>query len=157
MTVELGVAPTLEPRVGLTVDMSVVMIASYRIRGNTKCFSNVTCHVKRLCDGQNTCDITVNDNLFSSIAQCSGPNDNKELYFEYVCTDTRKTFDGNCKYLEMIFLCRGILNLRSKITFHFLPSQGSLKISTDKVIETSFNTNRNSPSQDATNLNNLDL
>ncbi|XP_046858012.1 uncharacterized protein LOC124451446 [Xenia sp. Carnegie-2017] len=73
-----------------------VKTASYRVRGNTKCFANVTCHVKRHCDGQNKCDITVDDNLFSSLAQYFDSNDNKELYFEYVCMDIKKTFNGNC-------------------------------------------------------------
>ena len=72
--------------------------ASYRLSKNKNCFVDATCHLKRLCDGEKKCDKTVHDNLFPRLTLCSDSNDNKELYFEYECHSTKKTFNGNCKY-----------------------------------------------------------
>ena len=80
----------------------VVKTASYRGLSATKtcglsddysCQVDVTCLVKKQCDGQHWCNITVDDNLFSG-DQCPGLT--KYLYFEYQCNDTSETFEGAC-------------------------------------------------------------
>ena len=72
----------------------VVKTASYRGLPDTKtcglsddysCEVDVTCLVKKQCDGQQECSITVDNNLFSDDL-CPGLT--KYLYFEYQCTDT---------------------------------------------------------------------
>ena len=72
----------------------VVKTASYRGLSDTKtcglsndysCEVDVTCLVKKQCDGQHECSITVDNNLFSDDL-CPGLT--KYLYFEYQCTDT---------------------------------------------------------------------
>jgi hypothetical protein len=72
----------------------VVKNASYRGLPDTKtcglsddysCEVDVTCLVKKLCDGQHECNITVNETLFSG-DPCPGLT--KYLYFEYQCIDT---------------------------------------------------------------------
>ena len=72
----------------------VVKTASYRGLSATKtcglsddnsCEVNVTCLVKKLCDGEHECNITVNDNLFPANS-CQGFT--KYLYVEYQCTDS---------------------------------------------------------------------
>ena len=77
-----------------------VKTASYRGLSATKtcglsddhsCDVNVTCLLKKQCDGQHECSITVDNNLFSDHL-CSGLK--KYLYFEYQCVD--KTFQGIC-------------------------------------------------------------
>ena len=80
----------------------VVKTASYRGLSTTKtcglsdnysCNVDVTCVVKKQCDGQHECNITVDNNLFSDHL-CFGLK--KYLYFEYQCVDTSKTFQGIC-------------------------------------------------------------
>ena len=72
----------------------VVKTASYRGLSDTKtcglsddysCEVDVTCLVKKQCDGQHWCNITVDDNLFSGDL-C--PRLTNYLYFEYQCIDT---------------------------------------------------------------------
>ena len=72
----------------------VVKTASYRGLSATKtcglsddysCEVDVTCLVKKLCDGQHECNISVDDNLFPDNF-CQGLT--KYLYFEYQCTDS---------------------------------------------------------------------
>ena len=80
----------------------VVKIASYHGLFGTKTFGlsddysceiDVTCIVKKQCDGLHECNITVNDNLFSSDL-CPGLSD--YLYFEYQCGDTVKPYKEPC-------------------------------------------------------------
>ena len=80
----------------------VVKTASYRGLSGTKtcgltldysCEVDVTCLLKKQCDGQHECSIPVDDNLFSG-EPCRGLT--KYLYFEYKCINTVKTFNGAC-------------------------------------------------------------
>ena len=75
--------------------------ATYRGLSTTKtcglsddysCDVNVTCLVKKQCDGQHQCSITVDDTCSDDL--CSRLT--KYLYFEYQCVDTSKTFQGVC-------------------------------------------------------------
>ena len=79
-----------------------VKTASYRGLSATKtcglsddysCEVDVTCLVKKQCDGQHECNITVNETLFSGDL-CSGLSN--YLYFEYQCIDTAKSFNKRC-------------------------------------------------------------
>jgi hypothetical protein len=72
----------------------VVKTASYRRLPDAKtcglsvdysCEVDVTCLVKKQCDGQHECNITVNEILFS-VDLCPGLT--KYLYFEYQCSNT---------------------------------------------------------------------
>jgi hypothetical protein len=84
----------------------VVKIASYRgLLGTKSCGSNddyscevdVTCVVKKQCDGSHECSFAVDDNLFSSDL-CPGLSN--YLYFEYQCVDSVKNFKEPCgKYI----------------------------------------------------------
>ena len=78
----------------------VVKIAFYRGLSNAKtcglsddyrCNIDVTSLLKTQCDGQNECQITVDDNLFLD-GPCSGLK--KYLYFEYRCFS--KNFKDVC-------------------------------------------------------------
>ena len=60
---------------------------------NYSCSFDVTCHLKRRCDGQRVCNISVDDNLFPSNI-CVGLN--KYLYIEYQCNDTMTSLDDMC-------------------------------------------------------------
>jgi hypothetical protein len=80
----------------------VVKFASYRGLPDTKtcglsddysCEVDVTCLVKKQCDGLHECSITVANNLFSGDL-CSGLSN--YLYFEYQCIDTVKHFNELC-------------------------------------------------------------
>ncbi len=80
----------------------VVKIASYRgllgsktcgLNDDYSCEVDVTCLVKKQCDGLHECDIIVDDNLFSG-DPCPGLSN--YLYFEYQCGDTVKPFNGIC-------------------------------------------------------------
>ena len=80
----------------------VVKTASYRGLSSTKtcglsddhsCNVDVTCLVKKQCDGQHECSITVDNNLFSANL-CSGLT--KYFYFEYQCDNERKAFKKPC-------------------------------------------------------------
>ena len=80
----------------------VVKTASYRGLSDTKtcglsddysCEVDVTCLVKKQCDGQHECNITVDNNLFSGDPS---PGLTKYLYFEYHCTDSSQTFKSVC-------------------------------------------------------------
>ena len=80
----------------------LVKTASYRGLLGTKtcglshdysCEVDVTCVVKKQCDGQHECHITVDDNLFSGDL-CPGLSN--YLYFEYQCVDTVKPYQEPC-------------------------------------------------------------
>ena len=80
----------------------VVKTAFYRGLSDTKtcglsddysCEVDVTCLVKKECDGQHECNITVDNNLFSGDL-CPGLT--KYLYFEYQCTNNSQTFNSVC-------------------------------------------------------------
>ncbi|XP_028417483.1 uncharacterized protein LOC114541876 [Dendronephthya gigantea] len=81
----------------------VVKIASFRGLLATKpcgfsltdysCELDVTCLVKKQCDGLHECRIRVNDTLFSA-DRCPGLK--TYLYFEYQCVDTVKTYRAPC-------------------------------------------------------------
>ena len=97
----------------------VVKIASFRgLLGTNKCglsddYScevDVTCLVKKKCDGLHECSFTVDDS-FVSDDQCRGLSN--YVYFEYQCIDTVQPFDDLCgmysvKYIFMSwnFTCR---------------------------------------------------
>ena len=76
----------------------VVKTASYRGLSDTKtcslsddysCEVDVTCLVKKQCDGQHECNITVGNNLFSG-DPCPGLT--KYLYFEYQCVNVQADY-----------------------------------------------------------------
>ncbi len=80
----------------------VVKIASYRglpgsktcgLSDDYSCEVDVTCVVKKQCDGQHECSITVDKNLFSGDL-CPGLSN--YLYLEYQCVHTMKPFNGIC-------------------------------------------------------------
>ena len=80
----------------------VVKTASYRGLSATQtcglsddyiCELNVTCLVKKQCDGQHECNMNVNDNLFSG-DPCLGLT--KYLYFEYQCVNTSTPLKEMC-------------------------------------------------------------
>ena len=80
----------------------VVKTASYRRLSATKtcglsddysCEVDVTCLVKKQCDGQHECDITVDESLFP-VHLCYGLS--KYLYFEYQCADDVPPFTNTC-------------------------------------------------------------
>ena len=80
----------------------VVKIASYRgllppetcgFSDDYSCEVDVTCLVKKKCNGLHECNITVDDKLFSKDL-CFGLS--KYLYFEYQCVDTAKPFTDLC-------------------------------------------------------------
>ena len=80
----------------------VVKIASYRGLLGTKtcglsdefvCEVDVTCLVKKQCDGLHECSINVDKNLFSGDL-CPGLSN--YLYFEYQCDDTVKPYKEPC-------------------------------------------------------------
>ncbi|XP_028402297.1 uncharacterized protein LOC114525264 [Dendronephthya gigantea] len=80
----------------------VVKTASYRGLSDSKtcglsddysCTVDVTCLVKKQCDGQHECKITVDETLFSDDL-CPGLK--KYLYFEYQCIDTSTSFTKPC-------------------------------------------------------------
>ncbi|XP_028402631.1 uncharacterized protein LOC114525466 isoform X2 [Dendronephthya gigantea] len=80
----------------------VVKTASYRGLSDSKtcglsddysCTVDVTCLVKKQCDGQHECKITVDKTLFSDDL-CPGLR--KYLYFEYQCIDTAKSYSVVC-------------------------------------------------------------
>ena len=93
----------------------VVKNASYRELSATEtcglsddysCEVNVTCLVKKQCDGQHECDITVDDHLFSTNS-CQGFT--RYLYFEYQCIDSPTpylcgTFSCLIKLIFFIYL-----------------------------------------------------
>ena len=57
------------------------------------CEVDVTCLVKKQCDGQHECSITVNSNLLSGDL-CPGLT--KYLYLEYQCADKATSFIQPC-------------------------------------------------------------
>ena len=57
------------------------------------CEVDVTCLVKKQCDGVHDCSVMVHDDLFSRDA-CPGLSN--YLYFEYQCVDYNKSFTGVC-------------------------------------------------------------
>ena len=80
----------------------VVRFAAYRgLLAPKKCGSSddyscevdVTCLVKKQCDGQHECSIKVNDKLFPS-GQCPGLSN--YLYFLYDCLDTAQPYKEPC-------------------------------------------------------------
>ena len=77
----------------------VVKTASYRGLSDTKtcglsddysCEMDITCRVKKQCDGHHECNITVDNNLFSDDL-CPGLT--KYFYFEYQCADDAISFN----------------------------------------------------------------
>ena len=88
----------------------VVKTASYRGLPDSKtcglsddytCEVDVTCLIKKHCDGQHECNITVND---GSIPVDACPELSKYLYFEYRCVDTPTPFKDVCGELSVL-LC----------------------------------------------------
>ena len=88
----------------------VVKTASYRGLPDSRtcglsddhiCEIDVTCFVKKHCDGQHECNIIVND---SSIPVDACPELSKYLYFEYRCVDTPAPFKDICGKLSVL-LC----------------------------------------------------
>ena len=86
----------------------VVKTASYRGLAATKicglsddysCEVDVTCLVKKLCDGQHECNITVDESLFL-VHLCPGLS--KYLYFEYQCVVDVKPFKEICSMYKII-------------------------------------------------------
>ena len=80
----------------------VVKFACYRgllapktcgLSDDYSCEVDVTCLVKKQCDGLHECSITVDDNLFSGDL-CSGLSN--YLYFECQCINTVKPFNELC-------------------------------------------------------------
>ncbi|XP_028402625.1 receptor-type tyrosine-protein phosphatase F-like isoform X2 [Dendronephthya gigantea] len=98
----------------------VVKNASYRglsysktcgLSDDYSCTVDVTCLVKKQCDGQHECKITVDETLFSDDL-CPGLK--KYLYFEYQCIDTSKQYS----------LCVDNVYL----SYSSLPNEGFLQI-----------------------------
>ncbi|XP_028397384.1 uncharacterized protein LOC114521168 [Dendronephthya gigantea] len=80
----------------------MVKTASYRGLSDSKtcgfsddynCTVDVTCLVRKQCDGQHECNIIVNETLFSD-DMCPGLK--KYLYFEYRCFNDVKPFSNFC-------------------------------------------------------------
>jgi hypothetical protein len=57
------------------------------------CNIDVTCRVKKQCDGLHECNITVDDNFISSDL-CPGLSN--YLHFEYQCSDNVEHYQGPC-------------------------------------------------------------
>ncbi|XP_028402633.1 uncharacterized protein LOC114525468 [Dendronephthya gigantea] len=102
----------------------VVKTASYRGLSDSKtcglnddysCTVDVTCLVKKQCDGQHECKITVNETLFSDYL-CPGLK--KYLYFEYQCIDTSKQYS----------LCVDNVHLSNST----LPNEGFIQLVTER-------------------------
>ena len=80
----------------------VVKIASYRglfasetcgLSDDYSCEVDVTCLVKKKCDGLHECSLTVDDKLFSNDL-CFGLSN--YLYFEYQCIEIAKPYTELC-------------------------------------------------------------
>ena len=89
----------------------VVKIASFRgLLGTETCGSSddyscevdVTCRIKKKCDGLHECNMTVDGNLFSDNL-CRGFS--KYLYFEYQCVDTAIPFNDLCGMYGPKYTC----------------------------------------------------
>lgn len=86
----------------------VVKAASYRgsstntcgVSDEHTCHVDVTCLVKKQCDGRRHCDIAVDDNLFSG-SLCPGLSG--YLYFEYQCVDAPRAVQKYCGRLLTLF------------------------------------------------------
>ena len=105
-----------------------VKTASYRGLSDTKtcglsddysCEVDVTCHVKKQCDGQHECNITVNNKLFSG-DPCPGLT--KYLYFEYQCVDKATSFIQPCgkkliKFAVLFYIQYSLLLLLQDVYF----------------------------------------
>ena len=85
-----------------------VNFASYRGLPATKkcglsdeyiCKVDVTCIVKKQCDGLHECNMTVDDKLISG-DPCLGLSN--YLYFEYQCFDAKNSYNGPCGRLSFI-------------------------------------------------------
>ena len=79
-----------------------VKIASFRglvspkkcgLSDDYSCEVDVTCLVKKKCDGLHECSFTVDDSFVSGDL-CPGLSN--YLYFEYQCIDTVKPYKGPC-------------------------------------------------------------
>ncbi|CAB4032471.1 retinoschisin-like, partial, partial [Paramuricea clavata] len=79
------------------------------------CEVDVTCLVKKQCDGLHECNITVDDNLFSGDL-CPGLSN--YLYFEYQCVDTVKPYREPCVH-------------DVSLSYSSLPYKGVVQITTD--------------------------
>ena len=100
----------------------VVKIATFRGLLGTKtcglsddysCEVDVTCLVKKQCDGLHECNITVDDNLFSADL-CPGLSN--YLYFEYQCIDTVKRYKEACGMYRLTFLYCEVARHNSQIS-----------------------------------------
>ncbi|XP_046856964.1 uncharacterized protein LOC124450352 isoform X2 [Xenia sp. Carnegie-2017] len=88
---------------------------------NYSCSVDVTCDLKGHCDGQHKCKVLVNDNLFSSNI-C--PQLNKYLYFEYECTNDRRSLkEDSCSHICDL----PILNDRRKFPDYLFTASAALK------------------------------
>ena len=67
------------------------------------CNADVTCLVKKQCDGQHECNIIVDNNLFADDL-CPGLKN--YLYFEYQCTDSKRIFQYNCGMYDKTTITR---------------------------------------------------
>ena len=91
----------------------VVKFAAYRgLLAQKKCGSSndyscefdVTCLVKKQCDGLRECNMTVDDKLFSS-DQCPGLSN--YLYFEYQCINSAELYKEPCGmyfYIKILYI-----------------------------------------------------
>ena len=52
---------------------------------DTQCSKLANCRLKSLCDGQRSCELTMDNNLLSS-KYCSDTS--KQIYTKYTCVDT---------------------------------------------------------------------
>ena len=68
---------------------------------NFSCSVDVTCYLKRHCDGRRECNVTVDDDLFLPSNVCAGLN--KYLYFEYQCSNNMTSFNESCHSKLMKF------------------------------------------------------
>ena len=72
------------------------------LRDDYSCEVDVTCLVKKLCDGEHECNITVDERLFP-VHFCSGLS--TYLNFEYQCTNKIQRFAATCStYSNITFL-----------------------------------------------------
>ena len=92
-----------------------VKTASYRGLPDSKtcglsddysCEVDVTCLVKKQCDGQHECSIIVDNNLFSG-DPCPGLP--KYLYFEYQCADIATSFIQPCGKPFHDYICSSLV------------------------------------------------
>ena len=76
------------------------------------CEVDVTCLVKKKCDGLHECSLTVDDNLFSGDL-CPGLSN--YLYFEYQCIDTVKSYKEPCGMYGHCVIAMVLINFTQKL------------------------------------------